>query len=264
MAEPRAWPRIVRPRGIPHDDMALGGQHPWVWAVGLPYRALAAPSGGAVMPAKPCAGDDLFDTLGYFAALQSFLTYSFAWTRHDKGLIRWCDEGMPDEDPRFALIRDVWVADRVLDQYIEWCVQHPILTALEAFAAQPDREPIALSPEWRRRLRTARSHTLEGPDSPYGKHLESGDHISEPSASGEGRIVGADPDTRSAVFVTDAVTGGYSELHRLGGQLPALANHRSWRIDVFVKPIGFVGTYRRSRETSLWFSGRHAHHISGN
>lgn len=265
MSDRRAWPRVTRPPAVGSEaDAALGGQHPWVWAVGLPYRALVMPWGGSVMPARPRADDDLFDTLGYFAALQSFLTYSFGWTRHDKGLIWWCDRGMPDEDPRFALIRDVWVVDGVLDRYIDWCVRHPVMNALDDFAAKHDRQPIALSPEWRRGLGGAREGTTEDPDSPYGKHLESGSHISGPSGRGAGRIVGADPISRSAIFVSENVAGWYAELARLAAQLGELPNGRSWRVDVFVKPIGYLGVYRQSRATALWFAGRHAHHVVGN
>jgi hypothetical protein len=35
-------------------------------------------------------------------------------------------------------------------------------------------------------------------------------------------------------------------------------------VDVFVRQIGFVGTYRRSRDTGLWFAGQHRYHAVGN
>lgn len=53
--------------------------------------------------------------IAYFATLQSFLTYSFGWTRHDKGLLWWLDRGLRADDARFALIRDVWFADGLLE-----------------------------------------------------------------------------------------------------------------------------------------------------
>lgn len=258
--------RIERP---PSDtgfsDATPGGQHPWTWAVGLPYRALASPHGGNVMPAAPTRGTDVFDAVGYFAALQSFLTYSFGWTRHDKGLIWWCDAGMPTEDPRFALIREVWVEDGLLDSYIDWCTTHPVMNALEEYADHPDHRPPDLSLEWRRRL----PGEVAGLDStsPYGMHLEYGDHIRGPSeASGRtgARLLGADQDARTATLIAETVTGWYAAMVEHGERLPPLTNGHSWRIDVFVKPIGFVGTYRRSRLTGLWFSGRHAFHVVGN
>jgi len=44
--------------------------------------------------------------------------------------------------------------------------------------------------------------------------------------------------------------------------LPDLGE-RSWHVDVFAKPAGWLGTFRRSRETGLWFQGKHSIHIKG-
>ena len=60
----------------------------------------------------------------------------------------------------------------------------------------------------------------------------------------------------------DNMIGWYRGLSDAEGYLPKLKN-RSWYIDVFVKPVGWLGTYRRSRVTKLWFSGRHRFHTPG-
>jgi hypothetical protein len=39
---------------------------------------------------------------------------------------------------------------------------------------------------------------------------------------------------------------------------------RSWQVEVIIKSIGSIGTYRRSRKTNRWFSGRHRFHVKGN
>lgn len=278
MASGRLIQRVVFPRvdfGL--DDATLGGQHPWVWAIGLPYRALAAPWSGTVMPENPRAllrhneyghvAGDFDHAIGYFVSLQSFLTYSFGWTRHDKGLLWWVDQGSPVEDSRFALIRDVWLADGMFDRYLVWCVQHPVLDAFDAFEPHVDREPVTLSSTWRQRLHDAQSEAEAGDLSlrPDQMHLQSGMHISGPSAGrGDARLLGVDPGSRSAVLISDSVAGWYAALVTAGNELSTLPDGRSWRIDVHVKPIGFVGTYRRSRDTGLWFAGRHAHHTVGN
>jgi hypothetical protein len=57
-------------------DEQVGGQWEWTWAVALPYRALVSPSVGSAMPSAPRIGDDYIATVGYWALLQSFLTYS--------------------------------------------------------------------------------------------------------------------------------------------------------------------------------------------
>ena len=48
-----------------------------------------------------------------------------------------------------------------------------------------------------------------------------------------------------------------------GTQLPPLGES-SWHVDVRVRPIEFLGTYRRSRVTGLWFAGQHRYHSVGN
>ena len=102
--------RVEQPRLQPsaHDsrDSQVGGQ--WNGAVPLPDRALNTPFVGAAMPAAPRFNDDFMANLGYCASLQSFLTYSFGWTRQDRGLRWWYDAGKPVNDSRLALINDVW------------------------------------------------------------------------------------------------------------------------------------------------------------
>lgn len=61
----------------------------------------------------------------------------------------------------------------------------------------------------------------------------------------------------------DTYSGWYSALARLGATLPARFDGRSWRVDVVVRPIGWLGTYRQSRVTSRWFTGQHRWHELG-
>ena len=42
------------------------------------------------------------------------------------------------------------------------------------------------------------------------------------------------------------------------------AGHRSWHVDVLCRPVGWLGTYRRSRQSGVWFSGPHRYHQVGN
>lgn len=61
----------------------------------------------------------------------------------------------------------------------------------------------------------------------------------------------------------DSASGWPAQLRRLGDTLPKSGSH-SWKVDVVVKPIGWVGAFRQSRETGRWFSGRHSIHMFGN
>lgn len=50
---------------------------------------------------------------------------------------------------------------------------------------------------------------------------------------------------------------------KYGATLPSLGTG-SWHVDVVVKPMGWLGTFRRSWVTGLWFQGRHLIHAAGN
>lgn len=262
--------RVEQPRLEPVNhaqvDPQVGGQWEWCWAVPLPYRALSTPSVGAPMPAKPRSGVDFMQYLGYWTALQSFLTYSFGWTRHDRGLRWWYDAGNPTEDPRFALIEAVWERDGSLLAYTEWCHSrlgmfgHQALTEWTEYDGRSD----VLSSEWQRRLRSVSEQQDFDGTSPHGKHLEGGDHSAGPAVRGhDSALTITDRTSRRAVYTSRSALGWYRGLVELGESLPVLRN-ASWRVDVYVQSIGFVGTYRRSRQTGLWFAGQHRFHLVGN
>lgn len=250
---------------LPDAVGETSGQWEWCWAVPLPYRVLAAPASMMPMPAAPSQRDDFMLSLGYWACLQSFLTFSFGWTRHDKGLIAWYDSGCPTEDARFALLQKIWHDDGTLERYIEWVVSQNDRTGpMTAYAANLDTRPMRLTSEWTSRMTRLR---VEARDlaasglSPYEKHLEQGHHISGPTSRSKAELVMRT--STSGVLTSRSAIGWYDALAHLGGQ--AQGNQpTSVRIDVHVRPIGFLGTYRRSRVTGLWFSGPHRYHSIGN
>lgn len=251
--------------------MGLGGR--------APISRIGVPLGVSLMPERPSAVREvspLDQSLGYFACLQSFLTYSFGWTRHDLGLTWWFDQGLPIEDPRFALISETWLHDGTLLDYVAWCAEYgPSSTAnpLRRWLTTESGNSV-VDDEWQVRLRARRSKSpFAGSKDEF--HLGEGIHIgapsnwspsgaSRPSRPVNGRLVEIDEEARRATFVSEHVHGWYADLAFLGSALPALPALRNWHVDVYVKPIGFMGTYRHSRSTGLWFSGRHALHTIGN
>lgn len=273
---------------MPHPSLDeipdAGGQDGWVWAVPLPYQALAAPWSSAPMPATPHdmrEDEGRFEhEIGYYASLQSFLAYSFAWTRPDKGLMWWFANGMPTDDPRLELIAGTWHSDGTLLGYLAWLATRRTteMTAstLNMFVTRHDESPLAPTPLWLSRLHRAREvEPWTGGSDPF--HLGQGDHVAAPSrrnprtssgavgaTSETSRIVGLDGPNRTSTFVSDEIGGWYAGLFRAGNQLPTRNDERNWHVDVFVKPIGFLGTYRRSNQTGLWFSGQHRYHSIGN
>lgn len=244
----------------------VGGQWEWCWAVALPYRAMSTPSVGSPMPTAPRAGEDFMGFLGHWTALQSLLTYSLGWTRHDRGLRWWYDAGKPTDDPRLALIDAVWERDGNLLAYAEWC--HDRLGSFDHQAltewAEYDPAPDDISGEWTRRLCAVRDAETHFEMTPHGKHLEGGDHSAGPASSSQvGAMTVVDKSSRRALYDSESALGWYRGLIELGSGLPTLYE-QSWHVDVHVRQIGYVGTYRRSRKTGLWFAGPHKYHSVGN
>lgn len=242
----------------------LGGQYAWNWAVPLPYRALSLPS-LAIMPARPTT---LEDRLGYYACLQSFLLYSFGWTRPDKGLLWWLDNGSPTGDRRFELIQSVWGDDETLLGFLAWLASgnpRDHGAPLERWVVDTDTQPLVIASPWADRLRDALTteHWSGGRD-PH--HLGRGDHVGAPSSDldpNRQRLLAFDRSSRTATYTSDTIRGWYSGLAATVDALPDLDVH-TWHVDVYVKPIGHLGVYRRSRATGLWFSGKHSIHTVGN
>jgi hypothetical protein len=120
-----------------------------------------------------------------------------------------------------------------------------------------ERIPVAQRPE--------RSHW---PFSPHGgdpaKLLPYASLCSNsPITSMSGSSLFRDDLAGAAVLVLDGYSNWYSVLHQHGLDLPARPDHEQWRVDVVVKPIGWMGTYRRSRLTGRWFAGPHSLHKWG-
>jgi hypothetical protein len=67
---------------------------------------------------------------------------------------------------------------------------------------------------------------------------------------------------RRAVLLLDSMMGWYSGSVDRDAVASQLSGH-SWRVEVVVKPVGWLGMYRRSAETGLWFNYRHSVHVRG-
>lgn len=52
--------------------------------------------------------------------------------------------------------------------------------------------------------------------------------------------------------------------HHLSDSGPGRVDDRSVRVDVVCRTVGWLGEYRRSTETGIWFRGQHRWHMLGN
>jgi hypothetical protein len=262
--------RVEPPRGTGLSDHSmretnLGGQSGWSWGMPGVYQALAAPRSYCAVPAKPRDESPHEASLGYWAALHHLLIYRLGWSRPDRGLRWWYDSGKPTEDPTLAFLAEVWDRDRTLDRYLAWLLTRGVEFHTNSSPIYLDG-PRPLPRDWESWLaqnsqvydsssNVDHHFFTEGDTFHLNRHLQSTDPSSEATIT-----VTKD---RHAVLVTADAESWYATLGALGATLAPL-NNRSWYVDVFVKPIGFMGTFRQSRSSGNWFSGQHRIHSPGN
>jgi hypothetical protein len=141
------------------------------------------------------------------------------------------------------------------------------------------RDPLPDDEKWANVLldERARAYADDPSASPWGMHPGMGSHIAAPSDWSPGgttqhaastapphtRLIGVDSGRRRPTYVGDEVSGWNTGLAVRGAELPSLPGMANWRIEVIVRPYGFLGEYRRSRRTGLWFAGPHRYHPIG-
>ena len=65
----------------------------------------------------------------------------------------------------------------------------------------------------------------------------------------------------AGLLMLDVYAGWYRELLSLR---PVSTKLSAPRIDVVVKPVGWLGTFSLSPQTGLWYRGDHSTHLLGN
>ncbi len=255
----------------PISTELLGDSGPWVWALPTLVQALNDPRGPWSPPPAPWTpgarqGDALANAIAYWAPLTTLSWGLLGWARPDLGVQRWVAAGRPTDGPQLMVLDRWWGEDALALAAWMQSSEYPQgysrtiheRTGTGAFAT-PDTAPVRARPEWH--------NMLDGGDALHLGHVL--DHLLGPGVSPEGpqpgRLVHDRPTSshRDAHLVLDTYCGWYGSLARLGADLPSRPDGRSWRLHVTVKPLGFLGTYRRSRQTGRWFAGRHEHHSFG-
>lgn len=238
------------------------------WGHGLPsmYRALASPWTRERMLAAPEADGEY--PLAYWEALLHFLIYTLGWARPDRGLKWWYDAGKPTDEPHLRFLSDIWGKDGQLDWFAAWLWTTEYLPPAAMLLSkltgyQDDGRPVAVDRAWvDLQVRQAEASGIRYPGQGDTLHLSG--HFAAPlqEPEGEAFIFHGDVEKRRAVLMLDSMVGWYAALIRHGASLPD-AGDRSWRVDVVVRPVGLLGTYRLSRTSRLWFACRHRVHLPG-
>jgi hypothetical protein len=176
----------------------------------------------------------------------------------------WYDNAKPTEDPTLALIAEIWDRDRTLDNYLAWSLTNRPEIHAANLPSYPSRIS-PLPPHWAQwmidhaRIQAGRTQ-LPYHFGPTGDtfHLDAHLQSTQPSVDATIGVMGH----KRAVMTTSDATNWYVTLVELGRTLEPL-HKQSWHVDVYVRPIGFMGTFRQSRSSGRWFSGRHQFHSPG-
>ena len=218
----------------------MGMEPRWSWGAVQSFRAIAAEGTAIELPSDPYLRSDesahpgqrrFSKEVTYWTALHALLTCRLGWDRPGLGLLRTLE--VPEvQDETLDLVRRLWLADGHIDKYVE---------------CSATRSGVA----------------AEGMNDPF--HFD--DHVRRCWLDYDETILIASFDvrepTRRATLTFEMGHGWAATLDRRCGMLPD-DNERSWWVDVYVKPIGFMGTYRKSRVTGRWFTGKHSVHMLGN
>jgi hypothetical protein len=240
------------------------------WGLGLPwmYRALASPWTHERMLAAPTVNGGDFGG-SYWAPLLHFMIYTLGWARPDRGLKWWYDAGKPTDDPHLRFLSDIWGKDGQLDWFAAWlwATDHlpPAATRLSQLTGyQDDGRPVVADRAWvDLQMRLAAASGIQHPGH-HGDEFHLSGHFAAPleEPGGDVSIFHGDVEQRRAVLMLDSMVGWYAALVRYAARLPS-PGERSWRVDVVVRPVGLLGTYRLSRTSRLWFACRHRVHLPG-
>lgn len=247
---------------------ATGDQLDWGLAIPWMFQTLASPSIPHLMPSVPQTGDPISASTTYWCPLLHLLIYSLGWTRPDRGLRWWYDADKPTNDDRLRLLANVWEADGQLDWFAAWLWTSPPfvaqIVAEDTYTDDEGRVPADRSwiDEQRRRAEAWGGHSpLIGGTDPLHLSYHWQGPMEPPTEPA--RLLRTGRTERSAVVLVDSMIGWYSALVDAGHDLPEL-DGRSWHVDVVARRVGWLGTYRLSRATGRWFSGRHQLHMAGN
>jgi len=246
--------------------MSLDNNDPWLTHLPLLHRILAGGEPTSAYPPVP-HGDAIHGSCAYWEPLYYLLNTILGWRDLGRGLAWWYANGKIDHgDARLATMQQIWDSDGQLAYFAAWAFQE----GRANFRLEDAASTSAFSDQdwWRdfRRLgRRYRSDPFHGGTNALHmghSHCYTHDHPHDDSDCPFDALH-ANLESRQAVLVTRDFSTWPQELQSAGRQLPLLANDRSWHVDVFNKRVGWLGTYRQSRVTGIWFAGKHSVHMAG-
>jgi hypothetical protein len=261
------WPRWD---GQPYADWLLG-QLEWSWLIPFLHRALASPEEPQSWP-RNSTHTELEEACSYWAAATYLCVVLLGWGDLGLGLQRLLSDGRPPKpSPHLDLLLQIWNDHDQLGLLGIWGWERSPQFGGSSSAWHSTKRSARtfLGEEWHERfLQQFPKDGVAFNHNPYyggGDPLHLTGHVSDAFESYQGEppaLVQSGPDERRAVLMLDRMHGWMNALCRATQKLEDVAPH-SWHVDVVVKPVGWLGTFRQSRVTGRWFAGTHTVHMMG-
>lgn len=165
-----------------------------------------------------------------------------------------------------ALVRELWDAHYQLDYYAAWAWAQG-----QGCLTPGDLDPVAMAraslwqnEDWwrvfKRRGLALQNDPFYGGNNPL--HLGHSETFGwREEGAGEAELL-TDSVRRKAVLIVTALETWRADLQAAESRLPGLGD-RSWHVEVLDRRVDWLGEYRQSRQTGLWFLGRHSLHMRG-
>lgn len=250
------------------DDPRLVGQSDRTWLIPLLHATLAAPFGVHRWPRYDKV-TGLSDACAFWETALYLLGVLLGWSDVGLGLKRLYEGKRPAvESPYLDLVEHVWNDRSQLDLFAMWAWQRNVrVKPTQTWPACQDseRRPDAFRDgDWYAGfLRRYPDYGMPYDHDPYhggSNPLHLGHALGAFDQAPRADFLRSSPSDGRAALLLDAARGWATALDKT--DVPALGD-RSWHVDVVVRPLGWLGTFRRSRVTGRWYVGKHSVHMLG-
>lgn len=244
-------------------------EYPSAWLKMFPavHRALASQNENHAFPIFQNMSN-LYDQCAYWEAASYLIHALLGWSDPAKGVF-WLinHQEQARNDVRLNLLLDAWNSHGQLELLLAWYASDYAQHNLWGLYPQSNTSSkTRMTQEWWDSFRS------RWPILPAGSPYSGGWNPLHLHCNGIEYLLG-DPffrptfyhslQDRKAVVMLESASGWHRSLRTTEDLLPKLHN-QSWYVDVVAKSLGWMGTFRRSRKTGLWFLGKHSIHMQGN
>lgn len=242
----------------------------WLKLFPVVHQALANPKGKFYFPNFTTEPDFEFNfnACAYWEAASYIVHILLGWSDPAKG-VYWLlnNQDQASQDLRLKLLLDVWNSSGQLGLLLAWYASG-YRDHGQWYGAPQSNTPFKteMTTEWWAAFQEKWPYSFQNTPCFGGYnslHLHANTYcLIFEEFSEQPPIYYSRPD-RKAVLMLNTMNGWHSCLRQIEKWLPKLQG-QSWYVDVVVKPLGWLGTFRRSRKTGLWFLGKHGIHVQGN